>query len=49
MFVKSTNIDDLVEGSGGKGATTTLSAITQMKKLCNRKFGPSKSSLSTDA
>jgi hypothetical protein len=41
LFCKSNNIDDLEEDSSTgnvKMSTTTLSAITQMKKLCNRKF-----------
>jgi DNA repair and recombination RAD54-like protein len=38
LFVKSSNIDELDDKAGSsKGglSTTTLSAITQMKKLCN--------------
>jgi DNA repair and recombination RAD54-like protein len=35
LFTKSNNIDDL--GKDGKISTSTLSAITQLKKLCNRK------------
>lgn len=36
LFVKSNNIDALDgEGEGSKISNTTLSAITQMKKLCN--------------
>jgi hypothetical protein len=38
LFCKSNNIDELQEGKGDiKLSNTTLSAITQMKKLCNRK------------
>ncbi len=39
LFVKSSNIDELEEdkaSGNAKLSTTTLSAITQMKKLCNR-------------
>jgi DNA repair and recombination RAD54-like protein len=36
LFVKSNNIDEMDEKSGLN--STALSAITQMKKLCNRKL-----------
>ena len=38
LFCKSTNIDNLEESDDGKAkmAASTLSSITQMKKLCNR-------------
>lgn len=40
LFVKSNSIDDMEDKSTGDGKlpNTALSAITQMKKLCNRKF-----------
>ena len=39
LFVKSSNIDKIDEDAGNsKMSTTTLSAITSMKKLCNRKY-----------
>ena len=40
LFCKSCNIDALDTGDDGKDKIvgTTLSAITQMKKLCNRMY-----------
>ena len=37
MFCKSNNIDELGDADV-KLSNSTLSAITQMKKLCNRKY-----------